>query len=170
MKDFIVSWEEIYKNIVENDFPEFDYIIAIARGGLIPATLISYKYKTNNLLTITTELYDPESNELRNNIRIKYPLSGLDISRLSKSKNILIVDDILDSGETLIAVESYLKTVIPNCPNLNFYTICKKFDGRLKIPELFDKVKSSLIIDTDCWVTFPWDISDLANSKIKEVL
>ena len=166
----IITWEDILLGIqYQSILPKVDYIVAIARGGLIPATILSYKLKTNKLLTITTELYHPETNDLNKNLKIKYPLSAADISRLTNAESILIVDDILDSGETLAAVETYFKTVIPKCPELHFFTICKKSSASKTVPEIFYKTISPRILDGDDWIVFPWDEEYLDYTEYRDI-
>ena len=158
MSKTIIHWDTIISQLPgKEDLPKIDYIIALVRGGTIPATLISYKLKTNNVLFITTELYDPETNDMRNNVKIKYPLSSADISRLTNATNILIVDDILDTGATLVAVKEYLETVIPKCPNLLFYTCCTKTSAKDTAPEIYENIMTGNEYSDDAWIVFPWD-------------
>lgn len=80
---------------------QYDYIVAVVRGGAVPATLLSHKLSVP-MLTINFSLRD---------------FKGADVSsttlKLLRSKRVLVVDDIIDSGDTARAVEvmAYPNTV-----------------------------------------------------------
>jgi hypoxanthine phosphoribosyltransferase len=155
-----ISWDNIKEDIelFADRLPKVDYIIALSRGGNIPATMLSYKLKTNKIIFISTELYNPTTNELNNTVKIKSNLSKEDISRLNNSKSILIVDDILDSGVTLNAVHEYL---INNILNKNIvihnFTILKKSSALKTFPDIYLKTFSPRVITGEEWIVFPWE-------------
>ena len=98
MKKVYYSWDhidiactDIYKDIVSDSFKP-DLIIGLTRGGLIPATILSHKFDVP-MDTLRISLRDHKSSEE----------SYKDYSL--PDKNILIVDDINDSGATI----TYLK-------------------------------------------------------------
>jgi hypoxanthine phosphoribosyltransferase len=154
-----ISWEELNITIDTylDNLPAVDYIIALSRGGNIPATLLSYKLKTNKIIFITTELYDPLSNEISDKVKIKTSLCQSDISRLNNCKTVLIVDDILDSGETLESVNQYLTQLLNPSINIINFTIFKKSSAIKRIPEIYQKTFSPKILTGDEWIVFPWD-------------
>ncbi len=85
---------------------EFDTIIGIARGGLSLAHILGEYYNIREVYTINTIGYEDtqklETTELFN------------IPNLSRSQNILIVDDIVDSGDTLKLVIDTLSSTYPH--------------------------------------------------------
>ncbi len=70
-----------------------DAIVAIARGGLMPAALLSYTLKVRRIETVSIESYDGPSR--RNTLTLT------DHTALEAFERILIVDDIVDSGRTM---------------------------------------------------------------------
>jgi xanthine phosphoribosyltransferase len=88
-----------------------DTIIAVARGGMSLAHALSMSLDIRNLQSIRIESYDGEIQ--RDDITI---LGKCD---LSCSKRVLIVDDIVDSGKTLI---SLLPRLIEENPHIEFKT------------------------------------------------
>jgi hypoxanthine phosphoribosyltransferase len=78
---------------VEQSNKSYDYIIGIKRGGLIPAVCLSHA------LNIPLHIL-----EWSNRDSVKWEL---DNSAMRIGKRILLVDDICDSGETLIKIKEH---------------------------------------------------------------
>jgi len=123
--------------------PEFDCIIGIARGGVVPATMLAYKLNIKNFYTIHLSSYD--NNNKRGTIFEKVPLDVKNII----NKRVLFVDDIADSGYTLEFVNKAYKRYTL----LSEYFVCIE-----KLNTIFKPTYSGLLIDTKCWVNFPWEI------------
>lgn len=117
-----------------------DAIVGVARGGLTLAHALAEGLKIREVQAIRTELYDDMSK--REQLSVFDTLSFTDASR------VLIVDDIADSGETLLAVMEHLKV---KYPHILFHSAT-----------LFYK-KSSLyephtwINEADDWIDFFWE-------------
>ena len=86
---------------------DFDTIIPIARGGLTFGHFISSALDIRKVYPISSIHYDGTT-KLDNFIISNIP-------DLSNSSNILIVDDIIDSGETIVEILTILKNKYPNC-------------------------------------------------------
>ena len=129
------------KKLIQRLENDIDTIVAVARGGLTLAHLLSEALNIRNVQSIGTELYD--GMEKRETITIKGECD------FSKSKNILIVDDIADSGETLKALYNHF--TLAN-PLLHF-----------KTATLFYK-KSSVfepdywVREAEGWIDFFWEV------------
>lgn len=82
-----------------------DVIIAIARGGLILGQYMAYGLGVRDVQTIRAESYDAEVQ--------RDAVSIVGECQLDGAKRILIVDDIVDSGNTLVAVLEHLDSVAP---------------------------------------------------------
>ncbi|ABP94925.1 phosphoribosyltransferase [Metallosphaera sedula] len=103
----VVTWEEIVKlseilsEKIKGEFSP-DVIIAVARGGLVPARLLADSLGVVDVLSlkvehwVVTASHTPEA-------RIKYPYK-VDLS----DKKVLIVDDITDTGDSLILTSKYV--------------------------------------------------------------
>jgi hypothetical protein len=86
---------------------EPDIIIGIARGGLIPACIISDRLLQPALATFKIELYWLAAAK-PGRVRIVFPLAA-DI----KGKKVLLVDDFTDTGKTLALAVRYLRGLKP---------------------------------------------------------
>lgn len=112
---------------------EQDYeIIAIANGGIIPATIISYttRIKTINIFPIKDK--EIILNKLPN---------------LDEDKKYLIIDEIHDTGKTSNFVDQYLN----NLKYTNIYLI-KRYKQVTNSNEIY-----GMILNDPRWVVFPWE-------------
>ena len=139
---------EMFKNdtlaLIDSFDTQFDTVIGIARGGLTLAQAISEALEIRNVQTVQTQLYDKQVK--RDCITVVANCS------LQQSQNILIVDDIADSGETLQNIMEYFQK---EYPTINF-----------KSATLFYK-KSSVyepnywIKEATGWIDFFWEVDFL---------
>lgn len=105
------TWDEIYQLCVElvaalrRGGDRFDSIVAVSRGGLAPARIISDLLEIRELHVLRCEYYDlPGKRRARAAIRepISVPMQG---------KRVLVVDDVADTGDSLVEVQAYLRTL-----------------------------------------------------------
>ena len=105
------------------------YISGIPRGGLIPAIMLSHK------LGVTYIPFDEAKKYGRHDLRVK-------------NEDILLVDDICDSGVTM---KDY-------APRFITATLCLRYISET-IPEYYGEK-----IEDDRWLVFPWERND-SNTK-----
>ena len=99
----VLTWEgfggasrELAQQIVESGWIP-DLIVAIARGGLIPAGAIAYAMDVKAIGTMNVEFYSGIGETLTEPVLLP-PL--MDVSAMD-GKRVLVVDDVADSGKTL---------------------------------------------------------------------
>ncbi len=120
-----------------------DTILAITRGGLIPSQLLAYRLNIRNIQTIQIQSYDNDIQ--RENLILN------DTTNLADSLRVLIVDDIVDSGNTL---KSLLLHVEKKYPHITF-----------KSASIFYKSSASVQPDFTCkeakeWINFFWETEE----------
>ena len=115
-KDFsarIVSIQEVYQKSHElaqqimDSSITFDFVIAIARGGVLPARLMCDFLNIHRLTSIQVKHYQKGAKQMEE-AEIIDPVR-VDI----KGKNVLLVDDVNDSGETLKAALEHVESLEP---------------------------------------------------------
>ena len=89
---------------------DFDTILAISRGGLCMGQMLGEYYNLREVYAINTIGY--EGCKKFDEVKV------FNIPNLENSKIVLIVDDIVDSGDTLVEV---LKVLKENYPQVIFY-------------------------------------------------
>jgi len=99
------------KELVQKIDKEFDAIIPIARGGLSMAQMMGEYYDIREVYAINTIGY--EDTKKLDEVRV------FNVPNLQDAKSVLIVDDIVDSGETLVEVLKVLET---KYPEVTFYS------------------------------------------------
>lgn len=126
-----------------------DTILAVARGGMSLGHALSMALDVRNLQSIRSESYDEEVQ--RDTINV---YGSCD---LSDSKRVLVVDDIVDSGQTLIHLMPFLRSLNPV--------------SEFKIATLF--TKQSALIQPDFslheatdWIDFFWERDFLKEGSI----
>ena len=147
MGKLYIDFEDVKSGI--NDFKfnkEFDAILCVTRGGLVPAGLLSYKLEVKDVFNIKVESY---TNENKQGELYVQNMTQRDISNLLLAKNILVVDDVYDSGATMIAVVEELKKYGIEDSQINTFCVITKQE---------EKVDYSIFeCDLETWVVFPWD-------------
>lgn len=117
-----------------------DTLIAVARGGMTLAHALAMTLDIRNLQSIRIESYDGEHQ--RDTLTIRGECD------LSLSKKVLIIDDIVDSGQTLDALLKYLRI---RHPDIEF-----KSAAIYTKPSASIQPEYSLHEATD-WIDFFWE-------------
>ena len=137
--EFAVDAKKMAKQIKDEFDPEV--ILAVARGGLTLGHSLAVALENRNLFTLNSIHYE-DTNKL-DTIQI------FNVPDLSKYTKILIVDDIIDSGESMVEIKRELLKRYPNL-DIKIATVFYK-EKALLLPEF--KVK-----EAHDWVEFFWDI------------
>ena len=138
-KAFPVSWQELHRDSKALawrlvDLGSWQGIVAIARGGLVPATIIARELEIRLIETICVSSYDHQTQG-----RVKI-LSAPD----TDGESWLIIDDLVDTGATAKAVRERL-------PKAHFAAVYAKPAGRPMVDTFITEVSQ------DTWIHFPWD-------------
>lgn len=143
----VLTWDlfgdasrELAQVIADSGFVP-DIIIAVARGGLLPAGALSYALGTKLSDAINIEFYTDVEETLPDPVLLA-PL--LDTENI-RGRKLLVVDDVADSGRTLkMAVE-----------------LLREQDADVRSAVIYTKSRSVITPDyswknTDAWIVFPW--------------
>lgn len=156
MKYLRLSWEEIEaacrrlaEGIKERRL-EFDVIVGIARGGLVPARILSDMLGNGELQTMRIKFYDAVGKTTERPTILSPQLKV-------KGKRILLVDDIADTGKSLAAAMEHLKE--GEAGAVFTVALAKKPSSSL-VPDLYT-------LETDAWVIFPWEVQETARDILR---
>lgn len=139
------EFKEDLKTLTQKIDKPFDTILGVARGGLSMAQMLGEYYNLREVYAINTIGY--EDTQKKESVEV------FNIPNLKNAKKVLIVDDIVDSGDTLIEV---LKELNKKYPQITFYTASIFYKKSAKIrPNWFVKEPKG-------WIDFFWS-EDLKN-------
>jgi hypoxanthine phosphoribosyltransferase len=137
-----INWQEIgskckfISSKINNRDIQIDKVVGIARGGIIPGSIIA-RYLEKPFETISAKSYNDKTNERGVLSICDFKVTG---------DNILFVDDICDSGHTLKAIKNIYK-------DKKIYTAALfKKKNKIHTPDF-----SGELIPEEVWITFPWE-------------
>lgn len=153
-----LDWSKIEKlcsrvvRLIKKDKFNPEIVVTIQRGGLIPATIISHTLKIRDVLVV--DIKRTTSDEVNSNKIPAKVLSPIDKNKIM-NRRVLIVDDIVGSGETLNILEKRINNLHP--AGLRKAILIKNEDNFVK-----SVLKETIKIDylgeiVHGWVIFPWE-------------
>jgi hypoxanthine phosphoribosyltransferase len=145
METVYISWQQIENevnkiaNTILSKKDNFDVVIGLSRGGLIPGVMLSHKL---NLPFIPLVWQTRDGSKKDKKLLKQY-----------NKETTLVIDDLIDSGKTFYEV-------IKVAPNVKYAAL---FDKQLSLnSEYFSKnldYCGSLLYNDNRWLIFPWEIS-----------
>lgn len=147
MKVESITWSKAYRlgktlsRKIKKSGYKPEIVVAIGRGGYVPARVVCDFLSIMNLTGVAVEHWGAA--EKKEKAKITAPLN-IKI----KNKNVLVIDDITDTGETMDAVVKYLKRQKPR--NIKTGVLEHKAVSFF-VPDFF----AHKIIKWK-WITYPW--------------
>ncbi len=165
----VLSWEDVYSHIVklcekiiESSWIP-DIILTIARGGLVPAMVISDLLNIKDILVIQLEHWPAPGSTLPE-VRVRHDIPSENLS----GKKILVVDDVADTGDTLKYVKELLESRYGNV-NIRTAALHVKKGKAKFVPDYY-----VLEVDPRFWILYPWscveDVTALLERYVKKDL
>jgi len=118
-RDLWISWDEYHHAIealallVHDSGWQFDQILCLARGGLRPGDVFSRIFNVPlAILSVSSYREDAGTSQGELNIASHVTIAG-GASRESLSGNVLLIDDLVDSGVTLGRVQTHVAAQFP---------------------------------------------------------
>jgi len=145
-----LGWEDIERQCaalareIKRRRVPFDIIVGIARGGWVPARLLSDMLDNDELHTMRVKFYTGIG-EVAEKPVILHP-TQIDVT----GKRVLLVDDIADTGKSLGIARRHLEE--RGAGDIYVVTLIKKPHSEV-VPDLY-------VEETDAWVIFPWEVRE----------
>ena len=148
-----MSWDQFHRDCkalawrlssIRNQDNPWDSIVSITRGGLVPTAIIARELGIRNIETICIASYHTYKEQ--GSLEIIKSISE-DILK-GNGENILVIDDLTDTGKTAKIV----RDLLPKC---HVATVYAKPMGQPVADTYVTEVSQ------DTWIYFPWDM-DLA--------
>jgi xanthine phosphoribosyltransferase len=157
-KIFPVSWDLFHRDSRAlawrlNGAGPFEAVVCITRGGLVPAAIVARELGIRLIETVCIASYDHTTQgELT---LLKEPAPAIVALGGGKGMGVLIVDDLVDTGQTAKIVRTLL-------PRAHFATVYAKPMGRPMVDTFITEVSQ------DTWIYFPWDTGLAFQPPIRE--
>ncbi|MCC6032612.1 MAG: phosphoribosyltransferase [Desulfurococcaceae archaeon] len=146
----ILTWKKIHEaslklaSEIAREGLEIDLIVGILRGGYIIARILGDMLGTENIGVVEVKFYKGIEE------RAERPIITQPLTADVKGKNVLVVDDVVDSGRTLEIVTEQVRL---------------RGARSVRTAVLFYKPKSIIRPDffaqeTSEWVVFPWELCE----------
>jgi hypoxanthine phosphoribosyltransferase len=142
----IVSWEELsamVADLADAVRGDYDVMLAITRGGLVPAGMLAYRLGIRNILVAAVEYYDDAGRPGPKPTFLQFPADPQ-----LRGQRVLIVDEVWDSGTTIHAVTERVRQAggIPTTAVLHFKPERSQVPGR----------PDHHVVTTSHWVVYPF--------------
>lgn len=145
-RDFPVSWSELHRDARALSWRLLELgpwkgIIAITRGGLIPAAIIARELDIRLIDTICITSYESSDDgqaQVQGEFNILKGVEG-------DGEGYILVDDLVDTGKTAVVVRQMV-------PKAHLATVYAKPAGRPQVDTFITEVGQ------DTWIRFPWDM------------
>ncbi|MBC7355747.1 MAG: xanthine phosphoribosyltransferase [Desulfomicrobiaceae bacterium] len=139
-RTYPISWDQLHRDakalswrLLELEY--FQGIIAVTRGGLVPAAIVARELDIRLVDTVCVASYDWQ--ERKGEVQVLKSVAG-------DGAGWLIVDDLVDTGRTA-------KVIRDMYPKAHFATLYAKPAGRPLVDTFITEVSQ------DTWILFPWD-------------
>jgi xanthine phosphoribosyltransferase len=153
-----LHWEEFHRDCRTlcqrlADQRSWTRILAVTRGGLIPAGIIARELDLREIQVVCVKSYENDIRSgpanRRNTVQFLSPVPSGDGS------DWLIVDDLADTGATIRALRERL-------PRAYYAAVYTKPEGRDALDCYVQEVPQN------CWLNFPWDLESTYATPIAE--
>jgi len=154
----VATWNQIYDmlldlaNKIQGDGYKPDVIIGIARGGLVPARILSDVLETPELAIIQIEYYVSIAQTRQE------PILKRSLHTQITDKKALLVDDVSDTGKSLQLAKNHLQQ--QDAKEIKTATLYAKPETITK-PDYCEK-------QTSHWIVFPWDAKETVRKIIQK--
>ena len=143
-----MSWDQFHRDSRAlawrlHEAGPFEAIVAITRGGLVPAAIVARELNVRLIETVCVASYHDYKNQGELKV-LKGIAPEIATSMRAQGKGVLIVDDLVDTGKTARVVRDLL-------PAAHFATVYAKPMGRPLVDTFITEVSQ------DTWIYFPWD-------------
>lgn len=147
-----LSWEEIEGLVfhLADVLPrDFDALLVITRGGMVPGGLLSEKLDIRNVLVAAVQFYTGVGETLDQPIFFQFPADPI-----LYGKRVLVVDDIWDSGRTAVAVKERVR----DAGGRPVVAVLQYKPRRSRFPQERPDFYAE---ETDDWIVYPWEFDEV---------
>ncbi|MEO9169268.1 MAG: xanthine phosphoribosyltransferase [Aestuariivirga sp.] len=145
-KRFPVSWDQFHRDSRAlawrlSSIRPFRALVAVTRGGMVPAAIVARELGIRVVETVGIASYDYDT---QGEIAVLKKIAA-EIAGGTDGEDILVVDDLVDTGKTGLMV----KQMLPKC---HLAAVYAKPLGKAVVDTYVTEVSQ------DTWIFLPWDM------------
>ncbi len=143
--DLAVSWTEFHcvtkklSSVLRESGKEWSRVIAVTRGGMVPACLVASDLNIRTIDTVSIKSYDHQSQSAAEILKMP--------ENIGNGAGCLIIDDLSDTGNTF-------KTLRNMYPDATYACLYVKPQGKPQADFYAEEVTQ------DTWIYLPWEDND----------
>ncbi|RME54685.1 phosphoribosyltransferase [Candidatus Woesearchaeota archaeon] len=156
----LLSWQDVVNeakkisDLIKKDDFHPDVVVGISRGGLVPARLICDFLHVKSCFTLKVDHWGLTATK-DGEAKLTHPLNK-DLTGL----NVLLVDDITDSGQSIELARQHLEELNPKSLKVaTLYTL----KGAKHHPDYYGEEREW------AWMVFPWNYTEDMVNIIKKI-
>ena len=141
---YTVTWDQVHRDARALawrllDKGPFKGVVAVTRGGLIPAAIVARELEVRLVESVSIQTYNGDNPDARGEpVVTKHPTAAGD------GTGFLVIDDLVDTGTTAKVIRALL-------PKAHFAAVYAKPAGKPLVDDYITEVSQST------WILFPWD-------------
>jgi hypoxanthine phosphoribosyltransferase len=162
MIEYSPSWEEIVlliskiAKLTKKNKKSYNWIISLNRGGLLAGMRMSHLLGVRHGVLSVESYSGKKKKEIRGDTGISM------VGEFKKKDRILLIDDIADSGESLVFAVQRIRDFAPQISSIDTATIHYKPKSVVEPTYIGERV------DNDVWINYPWESSEETTKKKKD--
>ncbi|RMF04557.1 MAG: phosphoribosyltransferase [Chloroflexi bacterium] len=150
IKRIYLTWHDVDK-IINTLTPRlmgynYDIVLAITRGGIVPAAIFAERLNILQVLVASVDFYEDEEHDLDWPVFMQFPADSA-----LRGKQVLIVDDIWDRGKQVVNVTERVN----QAGGRPFSVVLHYKPHRSRFP---DKSPDFFGVETSDWIIYPWEV------------
>ena len=145
-----LSWTDVDK-LISGMIPrmrayDYDLVLTITRGGIIPGTIFSERLGIQQVLVASIDFYEDVEHDLDWPVFMQFPSDSI-----LRGKKVLIADDVWDRGKQVVSVIERIELAggSPMSAVLHYKPQRSQFPD--KAPDFY------AVVTTD-WIIYPWEV------------
>ncbi len=145
-KRYPVSWDQFHRDSRAlawrlSSAGPFSSVVAITRGGLVPAAIVARELGIRVIETVSIASYEYDK---QGKVEVLKTIAD-GIKGADGGRGVLVIDDLVDTGNTAREVRRML-------PNAHIAAVYAKPEGRPMVETFVTEVSQ------DTWIFLPWDM------------
>lgn len=150
VKKVYLSWADVDR-LISGLIPRlqsynFDVLLAITRGGIVPGAIIAQQLAIQQVLIASVDFYEDKEYDLDWPVFMQFPADSF-----LRGKQVLIVDDIWDRGKEVVSVVERVEQAGGDPVSVVLHYKSHRSQFKDRTPDFY-------AAETENWVIYPWEV------------